>query len=183
MRNDVQEILITENEIRERIQELGRNLSEFYRGKELLLVCILKGGVMFLADLARALSIPCELDFMAVSSYGAATETSGVVRILKDLDKSIQGKHVLLVEDVVDTGLTLQYLVNNLKDRNPASLRICSLLNKEANRKVDVEVDFVGFEIPDKFVVGFGLDFDGGYRHLPYVAVLKPEIYSEGANR
>ncbi len=178
MKNDIQEVLITREQIHKRIQEMGSELSEHYRGQELLLVCILKGGVMFLADLARAISIPCELDFMAVSSYGAATETSGVVRILKDLDKSIQGKHVLLVEDVVDTGLTLQYLVNNLKDRGPASLKICSLLNKKANRKVEVEVDFVGFEIPDKFVVGFGLDFADGYRHLPYVAVLKPEIYS-----
>jgi len=177
MFEDIEEILITEEQIQKRVAELGKQISDLYQSKDLLLVCILKGGVMFMADLARAITIPCQLDFMAVSSYGAATETSGVVRILKDLDKSIQGKHILIVEDVVDTGLTLQYLVTNLVNREPASLKICSLLNKRANRKVDIQVDFIGFEIPDKFVVGYGLDYAGYYRHLPYVSVLKPEIY------
>ncbi len=178
MFQDIEEVLISKEEIEQRVKEMGVEISRMYSGQELLLVCILKGGVMFLADLARSISIPCQLDFMAVSSYGAATETSGIVRILKDLDKSIQGKHVLLVEDVVDTGLTLQYLVNNLKERKPASLRICSLLNKIANRQVSIPVDLIGFEIPDKFVVGYGLDYAGHYRHLPFVAVLKPEIYT-----
>ena len=178
MFRDIEEVLITREQIEARVKQMGEEISVLYQGKELLLVCILKGGVMFLADLARSITIPCQLDFMAVSSYGAATETSGIVRILKDLDKSIQGKHVLLVEDVVDTGLTLQYLVNNLKERKPESLKICSLLNKIANRQVNIAVDLIGFEIPDKFVVGYGLDYAGHYRHLPYVAVLKPEIYT-----
>ena len=178
MQHDIEEVLISSEQIDQRVQELGKEISDLYKGEDLLLVCILKGGVMFLADLARAISIPCQLDFMAVSSYGAATETSGIVRILKDLDKSIEGKHVLLVEDVVDTGLTLEYLVKNLQNRKPASLKICSLLNKRANRKVEIPVDLIGFEIPDKFVVGYGLDYAGHYRHLPYVAVLKNEIYN-----
>ena len=177
MFSDIEEILITEEQIKTRVVELGKEISEIYYGKDLLLVCILKGGVMFMADLARTITIPCQLDFMAVSSYGASTETSGIVRVLKDLDKSIQDRHVLIVEDVVDTGLTLQYLVNNLASRAPASLKICSLLNKQANRKVDISVDFIGFEIPDKFLVGYGLDYAGHYRHLPHVSVLKPEIY------
>jgi hypoxanthine phosphoribosyltransferase len=177
MHQDIEEILIEEETIQKRVRELGAEISRMYAGKDLLLVCILKGGVMFMADLSRAITIPCEFDFMAVSSYGAATETSGVVRILKDLDKSIAGRHVLIVEDVVDTGLTLQYLVSSLKNRQPESLRVCSLLNKPTHRQTEVAVDFIGFEIPDKFVVGYGLDFAGLYRNLPMVAVLKPEVY------
>lgn len=179
LENDIAEILIDEETLQERIRELAEQISRDYEGKDLLLVCVLKGGFMFLADLTRHITIPHEIDFMATSSYGAATETSGVVRILKDLDTPIEGRNVLIVEDIIDTGLTLNYLTRILKARNPASLRICTLLNKKERRLVDVPLDYIGFDIPNKFVVGYGLDFGELYRNLPYIAVLKPEAYQK----
>ncbi|HIC93588.1 MAG TPA: hypoxanthine phosphoribosyltransferase [Anaerolineae bacterium] len=177
MKDDVAEILITEEELQARVAELGKAISDDYRGKDLLLVCILRGAVVFLSDLMRHITIPHEIDFMAVSSYGAATETSGIVRILKDLETSIEGRNVLIVEDIVDTGLTLNYIINNLNTRRPASLRTCVLLNKPERRLVDVPLDYVGFDIPNKFVVGYGLDYGEKYRNLPFIGVLKPELY------
>src|SRR5690349_9550945 len=152
MREDIGEILVTEDQIREAISKLGVTLTQDYQGKELLLIGVLKGAIMFIVDLARAINLPLTLDFMAVASYGASTETSGIVRILKDLDSSIEGKHVLIVEDIIDSGLTLNYILETLHARNPASLRVCSLLSKPARRRVDVPVDYVCFEIPDDFV-------------------------------
>ncbi|MFQ6058074.1 MAG: hypoxanthine phosphoribosyltransferase [Anaerolineae bacterium] len=175
--DDVAEILITAEEIQAKTAELGKQISEDYRGQDLLLVCILKGGMMFLADLMRTITIPHEIDFMAVSSYGASTESSGVVRILMDLETNIQGRNVLIVEDIIDTGRTLKYITENLKTRRPASLRICTLLNKPARRTIDIPLDYVGFEIPDKFVIGYGLDYGQIYRNLPFIGVLKPEVY------
>jgi len=177
LEDDVAEILITEEELQARVAELGKAISNDYRGKDLLLVCILRGAVVFLSDLMRHITIPHEIDFMAVSSYGAATETSGIVRILKDLETSIEGRNVLIVEDIVDTGLTLNYIISNLKTRRPASLRTCVLLNKSERRLVDVPLDYVGFDIPNKFVVGYGLDYGEKYRNLPFIGVLKPELY------
>jgi len=177
LEDDVAEILITEEELQARVAELGKAISDDYRGKDLLLVCILRGAVVFLSDLMRHITIPHEIDFMAVSSYGAATETSGIVRILKDLETSIEGRNVLIVEDIVDTGLTLDYIISNLKTRRPASLRTCVLLNKSERRLVDVPLDYVGFDIPNKFVVGYGLDYGEKYRNLPFIGVLKPELY------
>jgi len=177
LKDDVAEILITEEELQARVAELGKAISDDYRGKDLLLVCILRGAVVFLSDLMRHITIPHEIDFMAVSSYGAATETSGIVRILKDLETSIEGRNVLIVEDIVDTGLTLNYIINNLNTRRPASLRTCVLLNKPERRLVDVPLDYVGFDIPNKFVVGYGLDYGEKYRNLPFIGVLKPELY------
>ena len=180
LKKDIGEILITEEALQARIVELGEAISSDYQGKNLLAVCILRGAVVFLADLTRQITVPHEIDFMAVSSYGGGrTESSGVVRILMDLMTNIRGRDVLVVEDIVDTGLTLTYIVDNLKTRRPASLRTCALLNKQARRMVDVSVDYVGFEIPDKFVVGYGLDYDEKYRNLPFVGVLKPELYVE----
>ena len=158
-----------------------RELSADYAGRELLLVGVLKGAVFFMADLMRALTVPCEIDFMAISSYGASTDSSGVVRILKDLDINIEGRHVLVVEDIIDSGLTLSYLLRNLESREPASLEICALLTKPDRREIDVPVRYVGFEIPNKFVIGYGLDFAERYRNLPYVGVLHPDLMPEGA--
>ncbi|MTI80161.1 MAG: hypoxanthine phosphoribosyltransferase [Firmicutes bacterium] len=177
MHPDVQKIMLSEEEIKDRVQGLGKQISEEYQGEEILVIGILKGAMIFLADLVRNISIPTYFDFMAVSSYGAGTESSGAVRILKDLDKSIEGRHVIIVEDIVDTGLTLKYLTENLQARNPASLKICTLLDKPERRTVNVNVNYVGFSVPNEFVVGFGLDFNERYRNLPYIAVLKPEIY------
>ncbi|WP_031515466.1 hypoxanthine phosphoribosyltransferase [Desulfofalx alkaliphila] len=177
MHQDVQKILLTEEEIKDRVQQLGRQISEDYRGESILVVGILKGAMIFLADLVRHLEIPTFFDFMAVSSYGSSTMSSGAVRILKDLDKSIEGKNVIIVEDIVDTGLTLSYLVDNLRAREPATIKVCTLLDKPDRRTVDVTIDYNGFTIPDEFVVGYGLDFNERYRNLPYIAVLKPEIY------
>lgn len=178
MEKDVGEILITTEDIREKTTELARQITADYQGRELLLVCILKGGLMFLADLMREICLPLEIDFMAVSSYGASTESSGVVRILMDLETSILGRNVLIVEDIIDTGRTLNYITQNLRTRQPASLKICTLLNKPARRVLDIPIDYVGFEIPDKFVIGYGLDYGEIYRNLPFVGVLKPEAYS-----
>lgn len=177
LREDIASVLVTEQQINEEIARLGRQLVADYAGKDLLLVGVLKGALMFMVDLARAVDLPLTLDFMAVASYGASTETSGIVRILKDLDSSIEGKHVLIVEDIIDSGLTLNYILDTLRTRNPASLRVCTLLNKQGRRRVAVPIDYICFEIPDEFVVGYGLDFNQIYRNLPFVGVLKPEAY------
>jgi hypoxanthine phosphoribosyltransferase len=176
----VGEILIGEEELQARIRELGAEISADYQGRELLLVGVLKGAVFFMADLMRAISVACEIDFMAISSYGASTDSSGVVRILKDLDINIDGRHVLVVEDIIDSGLTLSYLLRNLESREPASLEICALLTKPARREIDVPVRYIGFEIPNRFVIGYGLDFAERYRNLPYVGVLRDELMPEG---
>ena len=175
---DIAEILISEEALRYRVAELGRDISVAYEGRTPLLVSVLKGSVVFMADLMRSITIPHAIDFMAVSSYGAATESSGVVRILKDLNESIEGKDVLIVEDIIDSGNTLEYLSGLLLARNPASLRIVTLLSKPARREIDVPVDWVGFEIPDEFVIGYGLDYDEHYRDLPYIGILKKAIYT-----
>ena len=171
----VGEVLIDEAALRQRIEELGEEISADYDGREVLLVGVLKGAVFFMADLMRQLSLPCEIDFMAISSYGEGTDSSGVVRILKDLDSNITDRHVLILEDIIDTGLTLSYLMRNLGAREPASLEVCALLVKHGRRETDVPVKYVGFEIPNRFVVGYGLDFGERYRNLPHVAVLEPK--------
>jgi hypoxanthine phosphoribosyltransferase len=176
VKDAVGEVLIEQEPLQARIAELGQEISREYDGRDLLLVGVLKGAVFFMADLMRELTIPCEIDFMAISSYGAATDSSGVVRILKDLDANIAGRDVLVVEDIIDSGLTLSYLMRSLKARKPASLEICALLTKPERREIDVPVRFVGFEIPNKFVIGYGLDFAERYRNLPYVAVLHPDL-------
>jgi len=176
VKDAVGEVLIEQEPLQVRIAELGVEISREYDGRDLLLVGVLKGAVFFMADLMRELTIPCEIDFMAISSYGAATDSSGVVRILKDLDVNIAGRDVLVVEDIIDSGLTLSYLMRSLKARKPASLEICALLTKPERREIDVPVKFVGFEIPNKFVIGYGLDFAERYRNLPYVAVLHPDL-------
>jgi len=168
----VERVLLTKEEIQKRVISLGQQISNDYAGKELLLICVLKGAVVFLSDLMRAITVPVFIDFMAVSSYGAATESSGIVRILKDLDCSIDNRHCLIVEDIIDTGLTLLYLKENLLSRKPASLKIVTLLDKPDRRRVDIEPDYCGFRIPDEFVVGYGLDFNECYRSLPDVCVL-----------
>lgn len=173
----IEEILIPENQIQKKIEELGNQISRDYLGKKLICIGVLRGAIIFLADLARFIKIPMVIDFMAISSYGASTESSGVVRILKDLDENIEGKHVLIIEDIVDTGLTLDYLLRMLKSRNPASLKACTLLNKKERRQIDVSIDYCGFDIADKFVVGYGLDFNGLYRNIPYILVLKSSYY------
>ncbi len=175
----IEEILIPENQIQKKIEELGNQISRDYQGKQLICIGVLRGAVIFLADLARCIKVPIIIDFMDISSYGASTESSGVVRIVKDLDENIEKKDVLIVEDIVDTGLTLDYLIRMLKSRNPASLRVCTLLNKKERRQIDVPIDYCGFDIPDKFVVGYGLDFNGLYRNIPYILVLKPMYYQE----
>jgi hypoxanthine phosphoribosyltransferase len=179
LHEDVDEILITEESIQARTRALGRQISQDYASKDLLLVCVLKGAIAFLADLMRQITVPHEIDFMAISSYGASTESSGIVRILKDLDTNIEGRNVLIVEDIVDTGRTLKYISENLRTRHPESLRICTLLNKRARREIDIPLDYVGFEIPNKFVIGYGLDFAEIYRSLPYIGVLKREKYDK----
>jgi hypoxanthine phosphoribosyltransferase len=174
----VKEILIPEDRLQQRIGELGAQISRDYAGEDLLLLAVLKGSVLFLSDLMRHITIPHAVDFMATSSYGASTESSGIVRILKDLDEPIQGRNVLIVEDIIDTGHTLNYLLLLLRARMPKSLRICTLLNKPDRREVDVHVDYIGFDIPNEFVLGYGLDYDELYRNLPYVAVLAPHVYA-----
>lgn len=178
MHEDIAKILLTEEDIRERTQELGTRISEDYAGRDLMLICVLKGGFMFLSDLLRAISVPLSVDFMATSSYGAGIESSGVVRILKDLDVPIEGRNILIVEDIIDTGHTLDYLLRILDERQPASLRICTLLNKPDRREADIKIDYLGFNIPNEFVVGYGLDFDELYRNLAYIGVLKPDKYA-----
>ncbi len=179
MHSDVEKVLFDEQKIQKRIAELGQQISNDYEGKNPLLVCILKGAVMFMVDLVKSVEIPMEMDFMAVSSYGASSKSSGVVRILKDLDKSIEGRHVVLVEDIVDTGLTLKYLRETLLHRQTASVKIISLFDKPDGRKVDIKPDYYGFTVPNEFIVGYGLDYAEHYRNLPYVGVLKKEVYAE----
>jgi len=173
----ISKVLVTSEQIQERIVEMGVEITQDYAGKKLLILGILKGAVPFMADLIREIKLPMSYDFMAVSSYGASTQSSGVVRILKDLDRSVENVHILIVEDIVDTGLTLKYLKESLKGRQPLSIKVASLLDKPARRKVEVYPDYIGFTIPDEFVVGYGLDFNEEYRNLPYVGVLKPEAY------
>ncbi len=176
----VGEILIDEDSLSARVAELGSEVSADYQGRDLLLIGVLKGAVFFMADLMRHITVPCEVDFMAISSYGDSTDSSGIVRILKDLDINIEGRDVLVVEDIIDSGLTLSYLMRNLESREPASLEVCALMTKPARREIDVPVRYVGFEIPNRFVVGYGLDFQERYRNLPYVAVLSEDLIPEG---
>src|SRR5205809_5061915 len=176
----VTEVLIDQEALQRRIAELGEEISADYTGRDLLLIGVLKGAVFFMADLMRGLSIPCEIDFMAISSYGDSTDSSGVVRILKDLDINIEGRDVLVVEDIIDSGLTLSYLMRNLEAREPATLEVCALMTKPERREIDVPVRYIGFEIPNRFVIGYGLDFAERYRNLPYVAVLADDLMPEG---
>ncbi|MEA2448049.1 MAG: hypoxanthine phosphoribosyltransferase [Actinomycetota bacterium] len=176
--NDIEKVLISEDEIADKIANLSKQITEDYRGKDLLLVGVLKGAFVFMADLARGIELPLEFDFMAVSSYGSATKSSGVVRILKDLDYEISGRHVLLVEDIIDSGLTISYLLRYLEARGPASLEICSLFWKKGEQAVPLDVKYPGFEIPPVFVVGYGLDYAERYRNLPYIGVLKESAYA-----
>jgi hypoxanthine phosphoribosyltransferase len=177
----VRKVLIDEDALQQRIAELGEEISSDYRGRDLLLIGVLKGAVFFMADLMRKLTVPCEIDFMAITSYAGATESSGVVRILKDLDINIESRDVLVVEDIIDSGLTLSYLMRNLESREPASLEVCALLTKPERREIDVPVRYIGFEIPNRFVIGYGLDFAERYRNLPYVGVLDTELVPDGA--
>jgi len=179
MHDDIEEILVTEDEIRNKIIQLGEQITHDYQSKNLLLVGVLKGAVPLIGDLARAVHLPLEIDYMAISSYGNATESSGIVRILKDLESPIQHKDVLIVEDIVDSGQTLHYLTDVLRQRKPESLRICTLLDKGRDRIKAVSLDYIGFRIPDQFVVGYGLDYAQRYRNLPYIGTLKPSIYQE----
>ena len=174
---DVERVLVTAEAIQRRVRALGRRIDEHYADKDLLLIAVLKGSVLFLADLMRAISIPHEIDFLATSSYGASTSSSGIVRIMKDLNEPIEGRHVLLVEDIIDSGHTLAYLTQLFGARNPASLEVVTLLDKPSRREVDIDVLWTGFSVPDEFVIGYGLDFNQRYRNLPYIGVLKPEIY------
>jgi hypoxanthine phosphoribosyltransferase len=176
---DIQDVMYTEEQIQSRIRELGADISRDYEGRSVLLVAVLRGAALFIADLARDISVPVELDFMAVSSYGSSTKSSGVVRILKDLDETIEGRDVIVVEDIIDTGLTLKYLLKNLASRKPASLEVITLLSKEGKQRVPISCAYVGFLCPDEFVVGYGLDYVEKYRNLPYIGVLKPAAYQD----
>jgi hypoxanthine phosphoribosyltransferase len=177
MRSDIQSILIRENELMRKVSELGRRISQDYRGKNLLMVSVLKGSVVFMADLMRAIDIPLRVDFMNVSSYGSGSKSSGVVKIVKDLDISVEGYDLLIVEDILDSGMTLRYLKEMLEKRGPKSIAIVALLDKPGRRRVDIQADYTGFEIPDEFVVGYGLDYNECYRNLPYVGILSPDVY------
>lgn len=177
MRDDIKEILFSEEELRKKIKEMGILISRDYCDKDLMLVGILKGSVPFMADLMKEITIPCTMDFMAVSSYGSSTKTSGVVRILKDLDFQIEGKDILIVEDIIDSGVTLTYLIDYLKRRNPKSIEVSCLLNKPERRVREIDAKYIGFVVPDYFLVGYGLDYDEKYRNLPYIGVLKKEVY------
>ena len=179
MKEDIKEILFSEEVLTKRIKELADQISNDYENKDLVVVGILKGSVVFAAELIKNISVHCAIDFMAVSSYGNSTETSGVVRILKDLDNSVEGKDILLVEDIVDTGVTLTYLLKYLKARKANSIEIVSLLNKQARRTADLDVKYIGFEVPDGFIVGYGIDYAEKYRNLPFIGILKPEIYEK----
>ena len=177
IKNDIAEILISSEELQAKVAELGWRISEDYRGRDPLLICLLRGAVVFLSDLIRATDIPLEMDFMAISSYGASTESSGVVRLVMDLKSNITGRNVLIVEDIVDSGRTLAYILDNLQTRRPADMKVCALLSKPSRREIQVKLDYLGFEIPDKFVVGYGLDYAEAYRNLPFIGVLTPELY------
>ncbi len=176
---DVEKILFNEEQIAEIVKNMGRQISEDYKGKNLLLVSVLKGSLIFMADLMREITVPCAIDFLSVTSYGSGTSTSGEVRILKDLDASLDGKDVLVVEDILDSGVTLSYLLKNLSARNPASIRLCTFLDKPDRRRVVVKADYIGASVPDEFIVGYGLDYAEIYRNLPYVGVLKPSVYTK----
>ena len=177
MKNDIEEILVSKEDISLKVKEMGKQISEDYEGKDLLLIGVLKGSFIFLADLMREISIPVEVDFMAVSSYGSSTKSSGVVRILKDLDSTIEGKDILFVEDIIDSGLTLSYLISNFKSRGAKSVNACTLIDKPEIRKAEVDVAYKGFDIPDKFIVGYGLDYDQKYRNLDQIYILKEDAY------
>ena len=181
LNDDIAAVLVNEAAIQKRVKELGALISQEYAGKDLVLVSVLKGSIIFMADLVRAITIPHEIDFMATSSYGTSTSSSGVVRILKDLNISIEGRNVVVVEDIIDSGHTLNYLIRLLMERQPASLRIMTLLDKPERREVGIHVDWIGFSIPNEFVVGYGLDYNEVYRNLPYIGVLKPSVYSGGS--
>lgn len=178
---DVEEILLSSEQVQARVAELGAQLATDYAGRDPVLVSVLKGSIIFLADLVRAMPIPLSIDLMEVSSYGASTESSGQVRILKDLSTSISGREVVVVEDIIDTGLTLNYLLRYLHDKGPASIRICCLLDKPARRLAEIEIEYRGFTIPDRFVIGYGLDYGERYRNLPYIGVLRPSVYGSAA--
>lgn len=179
MDNDIKSVLFSEQQLKECVSRIADEINRDYAGKEIYAIGILKGAMIFYSDLVRAIKVPVSFDFMAASSYGRGTSSSGQVKILKDLDFSIEGKHVIIVEDIVDSGLTLSYLLRNMKSRHPASVKLCALLNKPSRREVDVKVDYVGYDVPNEFLVGYGLDYDSRYRNLPYIGVLKPEIYSK----
>ena len=178
MQQDVLRVLLSEEEIRAKCKEMGARISQEYKGKNLMLVTVLKGAVVFLADLMRAIEVPAEIDFMVVSSYGSGVKSSGVVKIVKDLDVPLASKDLLIVEDILDSGLTLSYIKELLASRGPASIKIATLLDKPSRRKVDLVADYIGFSVPDEFVIGYGLDYDEKYRNLPYIGILKPEVYS-----
>lgn len=177
MRNDIQEVLFSEQQLADKVAELGARISADYEGKNPLVVSVRKGSYVFMADLTRKITIPCNVDFMAVSSYGEGTKTTGEVQIIKDIGSKIDGRHLIIVEDILDSGVTLSFLMKILKARGAASIRLCTLLSKPERRKVDVPVDYLGFEIPDAFVVGYGLDYAEKYRNLPYIGILKPSVY------
>lgn len=179
MNDDIRAVLVSEQQLKDKVAQLGAQISQDYAGKDLVLVSILKGAVVFMADLMRAVTIPCSIEFMVVSSYGAGTTTTGLVKIIKDLDSDLSGKDVLIVEDILDTGVTLSNLVPMLKMRDPNSVRICAILDKPSRRRADIQADYIGFQVPDEFVVGYGLDYDEKYRNLPYVGVLKPSVYEK----
>ncbi|HIR47310.1 MAG TPA: hypoxanthine phosphoribosyltransferase [Candidatus Caccousia avicola] len=179
MDQDIQEVLYSQEYLAGVVKELGRRISEDYKGKNLLMVSVLKGSVVFMADLMRAITIPCNIDFMSVSSYGSGVKTSGVVKIIKDLDINLEGKDLLLVEDILDSGMTLHYIRDMLNQRNPRSIRLCTLFDKPERRTVDIAADYFGAVVPDAFIVGYGLDYDEKYRNLPYVGILKPEVYEK----
>ena len=176
---DIKAIILSEDEVKARIAEIGTEISRDYGGETVLLVAVLRGAALFIADLARQITTPVELDFMAVSSYGSSTKSSGVVRILKDLDEMIEGRNVIVVEDILDTGLTLKYLLKNLASRKPKTLEVVTLLNKEGKQRVPISCKYTGFVIPDEFVVGYGLDYAEKYRNLPYIGILKPSVYAD----
>jgi len=178
LEKDIQEVLFTEEQLRNRVKELAKQIEQDYAGKEIMLIGILRGSFVFIADLCRYIDLPCTLDFMAVSSYGKGTSSTGQVQITKDLSEDISGLHVIVVEDILDSGNTLSYLLRILEQRHPASIRLCTLLDKPDRRKVEVAVHYSGFTIPDAFVVGYGLDYAERYRNLPYIGILKPEVYS-----
>lgn len=179
MENDILNVLISEEELAKKVQEIGAQISKDYEGKNLMMVSVHKGSVVFMADLMRAVTVPAEIDFMSVSSYGSGAKTSGVVKIIKDLDIELAGRDLLIVEDILDSGLTLSYIKKILMERGPRSIKICTLLDKPERRKADIFADYSGFEVPDEFVVGYGLDFAEKYRNLPYIGVLKPSVYEK----
>lgn len=179
MKNDIKEVLFSEEQLRQKVDELGAQITADYQGKNPLIVSVLKGSYVFMADLTRRIDVPCNVDFMVVSSYGAGTKTSGEVQIIKDLENSIDGRDLIIVEDILDSGVTLSYLMKVLMARGANSIRLCTLLSKPERRKVDVHIDYLGFEIPDEFVVGYGLDFAEKYRNLPYIGILKPSVYGD----